>query len=137
MDTGCQIVAMSEAVCHELAIAYDPSVKIYLQSANGSQNTSLGLARNVPFTLGGLTFYMQVHVIRAPAYDVLIGRPFDLLVASTVQNYHNGDQTITIHDPNSGRVVTVPTVPRGPPRYRHKCVHRDVDPHAEDRQGFS
>jgi hypothetical protein len=120
LDPGCQIIAMSEEVCHELSLVYDPTIKINMQSANGTVDQSLGLARNVPFLIGGLTFYMQVHVIRGPAYDILLGRPFDVLTQSIIQNFANEDQTITLMDPNSGRTATVPTTPRQPPRF---CRH--------------
>jgi len=83
-------------------------------SANGSVDGSLGLARNVPFTLDGLTFYMQVHIIRSPTYEILFGRPFDVLTQSIVRNFANADQTITIHNPNSGRTITIPTSARRP-----------------------
>jgi hypothetical protein len=116
LDPGCQIIAMSEDVCHELALPYDPSIVLHMESANGNVDPSLGLARNVPFLIGPLTFYLQVHVIRSPAYDILLGRPFDVLTESVVRNFKNEDQTITLHDPNSGRVATIPTICRGPPR---------------------
>jgi hypothetical protein len=109
---------MSEEVCHELSLVYDPTIKLNMQSANGTVDQSLGLARNVPFLIGGLTFYMQVHIIRAPAYDILLGRPFDVLTQSVIQNFSNEEQTITITDPNTGRTATVPTSPRQPPRFR-------------------
>jgi hypothetical protein len=131
LDPGCQIVAMSEDVCHELALPYDPTVILHMQSANGTVDPSLGLARNVPFLVGDLTFYIQVHVIRGPAYDILLGRPFDVLTESVVRNFRNEDQTITIHDPNSNRVVTLPTVPRGPPKILSKgkqSVFRSLRP---------
>ncbi|KAF7372028.1 hypothetical protein MVEN_00061100 [Mycena venus] len=118
VDGGSQIIAMSEAVCHELALSYDPRIILRMQSANGAITPSLGLARNVPFRVGDITLYLQVHVIRNPAYDVLLGRPFDVLTQSIVRNFANEDQTITICDPNSGKLATVPTVPRGPPRHR-------------------
>jgi hypothetical protein len=121
LDPGCQIIAMSEDVCHELSLSYDPSIRLNMQSANRTVDQSLGLARNVPFFIGDLTVYMQVHVIRDPAYDILLGRPFDVLTESVVRNFANEDQTITIHDPNSGRVATIPTIPRGPPRFA--CRH--------------
>ena len=116
LDPGCQIIAMSEDVCHELSLAYDPSVVLHMESANGSVDPSLGLARNVPFLVGTITVYLQVHVIRSPAYDILLGRPFDVLTESIVRNFKNEDQTITLHDPNSGQVTTLPTIARGPPR---------------------
>ena len=61
---------------------------------------------------------MQVHVIRDPAYDVLLGRPFDVLTESVIRNYRNEAQTITICDPNTSRTVTIPTIPRTHRRYR-------------------
>ncbi len=116
IDPGCQIIAMSEDVCHELALAYDPSIVLHMESANGTVDPSLGLARNIPFLIGPITVYLQVHVIRSPAYDILLGRPFDVLTESVVRNFRNEDQTITIHDPNSGQIATIPTIRRGPPR---------------------
>jgi hypothetical protein len=120
IDPGSQIIAMSEYVCNDLALIYDPSVVLNMQSANGEVDQSLGLARNVPMTIGEITLYVQIHVIRSPAYDILLGRPFDILTESVVRNYANEDQTITIRDPNSGLLATIPTVPRGRPRHGPK-----------------
>ncbi|KAF7288120.1 Integrase catalytic domain-containing protein [Mycena chlorophos] len=116
VDPGSQICAMSEAICHDLAYPYDPTVVLQMQSANGAITPSLGLARNVPFKVGEITLYLQVHVVRNPAYDILLGRPFDVLTQSVVRNYGNDDQTITIRDPNTGKTSTVPTLPRGSSR---------------------
>ena len=58
LDPGCQIIAMSEAICHELGLAYDPSIVLHMQSANGTLDQSLGLSRNVPFQIGSLTMYL-------------------------------------------------------------------------------
>ncbi|PSR75187.1 hypothetical protein PHLCEN_2v9265 [Hermanssonia centrifuga] len=89
-----------------------------MQSANGVVDPSLGLARNVPFQVGELTFYLQVHVIRQAAYDILLGRPFDVLTESLVKNFRNETQTLTITCPNTKEQVTVPTHARGKPKYR-------------------
>jgi hypothetical protein len=118
LDPGCQIIAMSEEICHELGLAYDPTIVLNMQSANGDVDKSLGLARNVPCRLGTITVYLQIHVIRAAAYDILLGRPFDVLTQSTVTNFANADQTITIRDPNYGRTVTIPTIARSSNRRR-------------------
>lgn len=116
LDPGSQIIAMAEEVCFDLGLAYDPSVVLNMQSANGEIDQSLGLARNVPVQIGDITLYVQVHIIRSPAYDILLGRPFDILTESVVRNFANEDQTVTIFDPNSGRRATVPTSARGRPR---------------------
>ena len=118
LDPGSQVVSCSEAVCHALGLSYDPSIVLNMQSANGEVDPTLGLARNVPFRLGDITLYFQVHVVRQAAYDLLMGRPFDVLTASIVRNYNNAEQTVTIHCPNTGRVTTIPTLPRRPPQFR-------------------
>jgi hypothetical protein len=117
LDPGCQIVAMSEEVCNALALPYDPTIRLHMVSANGGIDQSLGLARNVPFLVGDITLYLQVHVLRAPAYDILLGRPFDVLTQSVVRNFSDENQTITILDPNTKRKATVPTIPRGSFRF--------------------
>jgi hypothetical protein len=116
LDPGSQIIAMAEEVCFDLGLAYDPAIILNMQSANGEVDQSLGLARNVPIVIGDITLYIQIHIIRSPAYDILLGRPFDILTESVVRNFSNEEQTVTIFDPNSGRRATVPTSPRGRPK---------------------
>ena len=113
LDPGSQVIAMSEAVCHALALIYDPRIRLHMQSANREVDETLGLARNVPILIGDITLYIQFHIIQNPAYNILLGRPFNILVESIVWNYSNKDWMITIHDPNSRRIVTVPTFPCG------------------------
>ena len=113
VDPGCQIIAMAEYECHSLGLPYDPKIRLNMESANGTFDWSLGLARNVPFKIGDITLYFQVHIISSPSYSVLLGRPFDVLTESVVRNFSNEDQTITITDPNSGHQCTIPTFPRG------------------------
>ena len=104
---------MSETACHSLALAYDPEICLNMESANGTFDWSLGLAWNVPFLVGTITLYLQVHVIRSPSYEILLGRPFDVLTESVIRNFTNEDQTITITDPNTKRLCTIPTFARG------------------------
>ena len=73
LDPGCQIIAMSETICHNLGLAYDLSIVLHTQLANGTLDQSLSLSHNVPFQIGTITMYLQVHVINSPAYDVLLG----------------------------------------------------------------
>ena len=131
LDPGCQIVAMSEEVCNALALHYDPTIRLNMMSANGGIDQSLGLARNVPFLVGDITLYLQVHVLRNPAYDILLGRPFDVLTRSVVRNYPDENQTVTILDPNTGKKATVPTIPRGSFRFAERRVKK-CPAHSQD-----
>ena len=89
LDLGCQVITISKAVSHELAIAYDLTFCISMQSANGELDMLFGLARNVPFKIGPVTFYLQAHVIDSNTYDVLLGQPFDVLTESVIRNFAN------------------------------------------------
>src|ERR1700676_4823038 len=44
VDPGSSIVTMSEDVCHELGLAYDPQIQLPMQSANSGIDETLGLA---------------------------------------------------------------------------------------------
>lgn len=116
VDGGSQIVSMSENAAVKLGISWTPDVIIHMQSANAQVEPTLGLARNVPFLFADMTLYLQVHIVREPAYSVLLGRPFDTLTESIVHNTSDGGQTITITDPNTRRRITMPTFPRGAQR---------------------
>ena len=137
LDPGWQIIAMSEAICHKLGLAYDPSIVLHMQSANGNLDQSLGLACNIPFQIGAITMYLKVHVISSPAYNVLLGQPFDVLTESVVRNFANEDQTITIQDPNTGKHITVLTRPRS--CKAQKCIHpchNEISQLSSRHQGF-
>jgi hypothetical protein len=54
IDLGSQIIAMSEAVCHDISLAYDLSIKLNMQSANGEVDQSLGLSHNVPCKINSI-----------------------------------------------------------------------------------
>ena len=113
LDPSSQVISMAKEVCHSLGLIYDPEVKLSMQSANGEIDEMLGLMRNVPIQIGEITLYLQFHIMRNPAYDILLGRPFDVLVESIIFNFENKSQTVTIHDPNTGKTATVLTFARG------------------------
>ncbi|KAH7868546.1 uncharacterized protein C8R40DRAFT_1061721, partial [Lentinula edodes] len=60
-----------------------------------------------------MTVLLQVHVIKEPAYDLLLGRPFDALLQTHIQNFADGRQIITLTEPLTNRRITVPTFARG------------------------
>ncbi|KAJ7584715.1 hypothetical protein C8J56DRAFT_1054194 [Mycena floridula] len=113
VDRGSLIIAMSDQLANDLGLVYDPTVILEMESVNGTTDSSLGLARNVPFTIDDITLYMQVHILKEPAYDILLGRPFDTFTESVIRNFPNGQQLITIMDPHTGLVRTIPTQRRG------------------------
>lgn len=54
LDPGCQVISMSEAICHALGLAYDPTVHVPMQSANKQVDSTLGLVQNVSLQIGNI-----------------------------------------------------------------------------------
>jgi len=113
LDSGSQIVLITKKVAAANKVSWDPSLSIQMQSANGSLSRTCRLARNEPFTLGGVTVLLQVHVMDAAPYTVLLGRPFDTITESIFVNDKEGNQTVCITCPNTGTKVAIPTYKRG------------------------
>ncbi|KAJ4479472.1 hypothetical protein C8R41DRAFT_771990 [Lentinula lateritia] len=118
LDGGCSIVVMSDAACNAFGLAFDPEKRINLQSANGNTDWSMGLAKDVPFRFGDVVAFLQVQVVDSPAYDFILGRPFEILMQASYKNFLSGNQHLTLTDPNTHKTTTIPTVPREPPRFR-------------------
>ena len=86
LDSGSQIVSMTRKVAVANKVSWDPSLSIQMQSVNGSLSRTCELARNVPFTLEGVTVLLQVHIMEKAPYTVLLGWPFDSITESRVIN---------------------------------------------------
>ena len=73
LDPGSQVITMSEAGCHVLALIYDPRIHLRMQSANCEVDETLGLTHNMPILVGDIMLYVQFHIVQNPAYDILLG----------------------------------------------------------------
>jgi len=120
LDSGSQIMSMTKKVAAANKVAWDLNLSIQMQSANRSLSRTCRLARNVPFTLGGVTVLLQVHIMEEVPYTVLMGWPFDSITESRIMNHREGNQTVCITCPNTGATVTIPT-------YKRRALSRRVD----------
>lgn len=126
LDSGSQIISMGRDTAVSLGIHWTPDVTINMQSAQGHIEPTLGLARNVPFKFGSITLLLQVHILKDPPYKILLGRPFDCLTTSVVQNQEDGDAILTLTDPATKTKVMLPTYERGrPPRVIRRGTGQD------------
>ena len=112
-DPGSMIVSMGRETAVQLGLTWDPSLRINMESASNHIEKTLGLARNVRFFVGGINVYLQVHILENPPYRVLLGRPFERFTACNSSTKVDGSSDLTLTDPNSKKVVNVPTYPRG------------------------
>ncbi|KAF9456071.1 hypothetical protein BDZ94DRAFT_1315524 [Collybia nuda] len=73
LDPGSEVVAISEAVWLTLNCPLNPDYRISLQATNCMTDLSNGLVENLKLEIGEIKFYLQAHVVREPAYDILLG----------------------------------------------------------------
>jgi len=80
-----------------------------MESANQTKNATMGVVENLVFDVGCGELLLQVQVVEEANYEVLIGRPFFALTSCKTQDRINGDQTLTLTNPNNGKEITIPT----------------------------
>ena len=102
VDNRSQIISMSAEITNSLGIIYDPNIILNMQSTNGTIDKSLSLARNVPCLIGNIIFYLQIHILWSPAYNILLGYPLNVLTCSILTTLNPHEIMLTITDPNLG-----------------------------------
>ena len=113
IDNGSMIVSMARERAVRFGLTWDPSIRINMESASNHLEKTLGLARNVRFSVGGIDVFLQVHILERPPYAVLLGRPFDAFTSSVHKTNSNGSSELLLTDPNTKKVAIVPTYKRG------------------------
>ena len=73
LNPGSQVIAMSKAMSHALALIYDPRIHLCMQSANCEVDETLRLAHNIPIFVRDIALYVQFHIIHNSTYNVLLG----------------------------------------------------------------
>lgn len=125
-DTGSEVDSISKKKAYELGIPYDEREQLKMTSASGTRSKTVGIAKNIPIELqGGITVYLQLHIVRTDAYDVLLGRPFESLLTVGARNSPDGRHELVITCPNTAECLTIRTYARG-----------DSPPDAEPPVGF-
>ncbi|KIM48971.1 hypothetical protein M413DRAFT_59278 [Hebeloma cylindrosporum] len=80
-----------------------------MESANMSTDSTMGLLQNVWMVVGGIEFFVQIQVTENASYEMLLGWPFHTHVELLTKHFKNGDAHITIKDPVTGEIATLPT----------------------------
>ena len=113
LDNGSMIVSMSKEAAVHVGLTWDPSIRINMESASNHLEKTLGLARNVRFSVAGISVFLQVHILENPPYRVLLGRPFETFTSCVTKTKMDGSSELMLTDPNTKTVAIVPTYRRG------------------------
>ncbi|KAF9440821.1 hypothetical protein P691DRAFT_767201 [Macrolepiota fuliginosa MF-IS2] len=111
LDEGSQIIGIRRDVWEKLGVPLRSDQSIVMESANATHERSIGLIRNLQVNIGNLTLYVQAQVVENASYKMLLGQPFLTLTQANTHHFPDGGSHITLADPNSQSVITIPTKP--------------------------
>src|ERR1700761_615296 len=86
-----------------------------MESADENISYTKGKVRNLPITIGPITYYVQAQVVQRSPTAMLLGLPFWALANCHKDTYADGFMSVTLSNPNPPfQMIVVPTTPRGP-----------------------
>ena len=111
LDNGCSIIVMHMDVWRRIGLPLTEDIML-METATTAKDPTMGRLANVRFNFHGLEVMLQVQVVRNAPCEVLLGRPFFTLTSCITRDFMDGNQHITLADPNRDEAVTIPTRPR-------------------------
>ncbi|KIK32851.1 hypothetical protein CY34DRAFT_100650 [Suillus luteus UH-Slu-Lm8-n1] len=93
------------------SIPLRPDYKLTMESVNTSTNEMLSVVENMPLDFGTGEMLFQVQIVETANFNVLLGRPFYTLTSCKTEDTPSGEQDITLIDPNTGKMIRIPTKP--------------------------
>ena len=109
LDQGAEIIAMRKDIWQTLGVPARLDHIMTMESANRTKNAMMGVVENLVFDVGCGEIQLQVQVVEMANFEVLMGWPFFALTSCKTQDFINGDQTLTLTNPNNGKEATIPT----------------------------
>ena len=112
VDDGSQIISIRQDIWERIGLPIRSDRIMIMESANKTKDETMGLLQDLKVDIGGYDFYLQVQVVKDAPYEMLLGMPFYTLTQASHKHYDNGDSRLTLHDPNTGDKITIPTRPK-------------------------
>jgi hypothetical protein len=109
LDSGCQIVAMNNAIWEKLSNNLRVEHALKMEATNSTITETHSHLRNIWFTFNDIDICLQVQVMLNTSYNILLGRSFHALMECITKDFTNGDQHLTVIDPNTQQCVMIPT----------------------------
>ena len=93
IDSGASISMISYQIVKELGLKIDTCSSSLILSATGPSIRPLGIIKNLPIEIEGITIPLDVEVMDATSYSLLLGNDWSQKVEATY-NWKNGAYTL-------------------------------------------
>ena len=100
---------MPKQVWEDLGLLVWSDHVMTMSNANTSTESTLGVVENLHLDFSASEICLQVQVVLRANFDVFLGQPFHCLLSASTEDFPDGSQTITLCDPNLGKVYKLPT----------------------------
>jgi hypothetical protein len=99
---------MNSTIWEQLGNNLQVEQALKIEAANSTITKTHGHLWNIRFTFNDIDIYLQVQVMPNAPYDILLGCLFYTLTECITKDFANGDQHLTIMDPNTQQCITIP-----------------------------
>jgi hypothetical protein len=103
---------MNSTIWEQLGNNLQVERALKMEAANSTVTETHGHLCNIRFTFDNIDIYLQVQVMPNAPYNILLGRLFYALTECITKDFTNGNQHLTVTDPNTRQCVTIPTKER-------------------------
>jgi hypothetical protein len=100
---------MNNVIWEKLGNNLQVEQALKMEAANSTITETHGHLHNVRFTFDDIDIYLQVQVMPNAPYNILLSHLFYALTECITKDFANGDQHLTITDPNTQQCVMIPT----------------------------
>ena len=126
IDSGCQVVIIHRDIWERLGAPLKHDQVMFMESANRQSNATMGTIPSICFSIGEVSLYFLVQVVKEAPFECLLSLPFTSLASTRCQEFLDGSAHLILTDPNSGASITVPTHAKQSPRCRPPpCSHEE------------
>ena len=109
LNSGLEIIAMPKCIWEDLGLPIQSDHTMKMSSANTSIDTTIGVLKNFVLDFGMREVMVQVQILACTNFDLLLRWPFHCLMSTITNNFPDRSQTITHHNLNTSKQVTLPT----------------------------
>ena len=109
IDSGCQVVIIRSDIWEKLGTPMKHKQVMFMESANGQENATMGTIPSICFSVGEVSLYCLVQVLRNSPFECLLSLPFTSLASTKCQEFPGRRTHLLFTDPNTGASITVPT----------------------------
>ncbi|EPS92482.1 hypothetical protein FOMPIDRAFT_1084022, partial [Fomitopsis schrenkii] len=113
LDSGAQMIVMRKEVWEKVGGSLLPDEGVIMETANKATVKTVGKANGLVFNFDGeVEVRLNVQVVEAAPFDVLLGRPFFAATSCVTKDHEDGKTEVVLTDPLTKKKVQVQTYER-------------------------